>query len=152
MAENSTIILTNENEDNQIKIDLRVLEVILGIAATKVDGVYEMRGTLASNINKLFGRENHGKGVDLKVVDNELLADVYAYFKSGVKIPKVALELQKKLQTQLEQMTDLKLKEINIHVVGLYSSKEDEQTNPGSLFSNSEEETDEQALTKEQLD
>ena len=152
MAENSTIILTNENEYNQIKIDLRVLEVILGIAATKVDGVYEMRGTLASNINKLFGRENHGKGVDLKVVDNELLADVYAYFKSGVNIPKVALELQKKLQTQLEQMTDLKLKEINIHVVGLYSSKEEEQANPGSLFSNSEEETDEQALTKEQLD
>ncbi|APT17940.1 hypothetical protein FC62_GL000031 [Amylolactobacillus amylotrophicus DSM 20534] len=152
MAENSTIILTNENEDNQIKIDLRVLEVILGIAATKVDGVYEMRGTLANNINKLFGRENHGKGVDLKVVDNELLADVYAYFKSGVNIPKVALELQKKLQTQLEQMTDLKLKEINIHVVGLYSIKEEEQANPGSLFSNSEEETDEQALTKEQLD
>ena len=95
MAENSTIILTNENEDNQIKIDLRVLEVILGIAATKVDGVYEMRGTLASNINRLLGRENHGKGVDLKVVDNELLADVYAYFTNGVNIPKVALELQK---------------------------------------------------------
>lgn len=151
MAENSTIILTNENEDNQIKIDLRVLEVILGIAATKVDGVYEMRGTLASNINKLFGRENHGKGVDLKVVDNELLADVYAYFTNGVNIPKVALELQKKLQTQLNQMTDLKLKEINIHVVGLYSSKGEEQTSSSSLFSD-DAANDNEEVSKEQLD
>lgn len=139
MAETSTILLTNENDQNQIKIDLNVLEVILGIAATKVEGVYEMRGTLASNVNRIFGRNNQGKGVDLKVVDGKLIVDVYAYFNNGVSVPTVALELQKKLRNQLMQMTDLNLDEVNVHVVGLYSPKEDDQVNPETLFADEEE-------------
>lgn len=149
MTDNSTIILTKENDDNQIKINLSVLEVILGIAATKVDGVFEMRGTLAGGVNKFFGRSNRGKGVDLKVVDNKLSADVYAYFDNGVNVPKVALELQKKLEIQLKQMTDLSLDQINIHVVGLYSPKDEEQVDPNNLFKDTEPVV---AESKEQID
>lgn len=135
MADSSTIVLTGDNSQNQIKIDLNVLEVILGIAAVKVDGVYEMRGTLSSTVNQLFGRNNKGKGVDLKVVDDKLVANVYAYFNQDVSVPKVALALQQKLRDQLVQMTDLKLDEINVHVVGLYAPKVAKQTASGSIFS-----------------
>ncbi len=147
MNDSSTILLTNETDSNQIKINLNVLEVILGIAASKVDGVFEMRGTLTSSINSLFARSNRGKGVVLKVADNKLDADVYAYFNSGVNVPKVALDLQKKLQVQLKQMTDLSLNEINIHVVGLYSPKDEEQVDPDNLFTTDDSTTD----SKEQL-
>lgn len=136
MADSSTIVLTGDNTENQIKIDLNVLEVILGIAAVKVEGVYEMRGTLSSTINQLFGRNNKGKGVDLKVVDDRLVANIYAYFDQDVSVPKVALALQQKLRDQLLQMTNLKLDEINVHVVGLYSPKVVKQSDAGSLFDN----------------
>ena len=44
MADNSTILLSSNDKGDETRVDLGVLEVILGIAARKVDGVSEMRG------------------------------------------------------------------------------------------------------------
>ncbi|GHV97245.1 alkaline-shock protein [Lactobacillus nasalidis] len=120
MADNSTIVLSGNDEGDQIKIDLQVLEVILGISAQKVDGVAGMRGGLKSGFNRVFGREDRGKGVDVSVdADAQLTADVYVYLKYGVNVPTVAGKIQQALQQQLTQMTDMNLKSINVHVVGL---------------------------------
>lgn len=123
MSDNSTILLSND-EGNTIKIDLSVLETILGMAAQQVDGVVGMRGSLRSNLSTLLGREDHGKGVSLNVDDNNILSgDVYVYLQYGMNIPQVAGKLQKQLIAQLRQMTDLRLSEINVHVVGLLDEK-----------------------------
>lgn len=53
-----------------------------------------MRGTLTNSINQWFGRENRGKGVNLTVEDDKLIADVYVYLNYGVSVPKVALAMQ----------------------------------------------------------
>lgn len=124
MADNSTILLSSNEKGDETRVDLSVLEVILGIAARKVDGVSEMRGSLKTGIDRLFGRTNRGKGVSLKADDDNLTADVYVYLDYGVNVPQVSMELQKKLTLQLEQMTNLKLESINIHVVGLISEEE----------------------------
>lgn len=125
MADNSTILLSNNSKGDETRVDLSVLEVILGIAAKELDGVSEMRGSLKTGINSFFGRTNRGKGVNLKVEDDKLIADVYAYFDYGVNVPKLAVDLQKKLTLELAQMTDLKLEEININVVGLIPKEEE---------------------------
>lgn len=120
MADNSTIVLDGKKDDEQIKIDLHVLEVILAIAAEKVDGVAAMRGNIKSGLNWVLGRENRGKGVNVNVdKDGKLIADVYVYLNSGVNVPKVAAKMQKALKTQIKQMTDLDLMVTNIHIVGL---------------------------------
>lgn len=120
MADNSTIVLSGNDEGDQIKIDLQVLEVILGISAQKVDGVAGMRGGLKSGLSRVFGREDRGKGVAVSVdEDGELTADVYVYLKYGVNVPAVAGKIQEALKQQLTQMTDMNLKSIDVHVVGL---------------------------------
>ncbi len=120
MADNSTIVLSGNDEGDQIKIDLQVLEVILGISAQKVDGVAGMRGGLKSGLSRVFGREDRGKGVAVSVdEDGELTADVYVYLKYGVNVPAVAGKIQEALKQQLAQMTDMNLKSIDVHVVGL---------------------------------
>lgn len=128
MADNSTILLSSNDKGDETRVDLGVLEVILGIAARKVDGVSEMRGTLKTGINTLLGRSNQGKGVSLSVEDDKLTADVYAYLDYGVNVPKVCVELQKNLTLQLKQMTDLDLTQINVHVVGLVSETEETES------------------------
>lgn len=129
MADSSKILLSGEENGEQIKIDPSVLEVILGIAAEKVDGVVGMRGSLTSSIKHVLGRDNRGKGVNVSVdSDSKLIADVYVYLEAGVNVPSVAMNLQKVLKAQLIQMTSLDLKEINIHVVGLVFP-EDEEVN-----------------------
>lgn len=120
MADNSTIVLSGNDEGDQIKIDLQVLEVILGISAQKVDGVAGMRGGLKSGLSRVFGREDRGKGVAVSVdEDGELTANVYVYLKYGVNVPAVAGKIQEALKQQLTQMTDMNLKSIDVHVVGL---------------------------------
>ncbi|MCZ3621410.1 Asp23/Gls24 family envelope stress response protein [Lactobacillus mulieris] len=120
MADSSTILLTSNQTGDEIKIDLSVLEVILAIAAEKVDGVAAMRGSLKSGLNWVLGRQDRGKGVAVSVdQDHKIIADVYAYFDAGVNVPKVAAKIQEKLAGQLSQMTDLTLTTVNVHVVGL---------------------------------
>ncbi len=120
MADNSTIVLSGNDEGDQIKIDLQVLEVIMGISAQKVDGVAGMRAGLKSGLSRVFGREDRGKGVAVSVdEDGELTADVYVYLKYGVNVPAVAGKIQEALKQQLTQMTDMNLKSIDVHVVGL---------------------------------
>ena len=61
-----------------------------------------------------------GKGVAVSVdEDGELTADVYVYLKYGVNVPAVAGKIQEALKQQLTQMTDMNLKSIDVHVVGL---------------------------------
>ncbi|KRL63963.1 Asp23/Gls24 family envelope stress response protein [Lactobacillus psittaci] len=128
MAESSTILLTSNDAGDEIKIDLSVLEIILAIAAQKVDGVAAMRGSLKSGLNWVLGREDRGKGVAVSVDhDQNLVADVYSYFDSGVNVPQVAAKIQASLSKQITQMTDLKLSQINIHVVGLVFPEEKAQ-------------------------
>ncbi|KRO18572.1 Asp23/Gls24 family envelope stress response protein [Lacticaseibacillus saniviri] len=144
MAEETNIILANRTDaQGTIEIVPEVLEVILGIAAVQVEGVYQMRGTLTNSINQWFGRENRGKGVNLTVEDDKLIADVYVYLNYGVSVPKVALAMQNSLQEQLLYMTDLTLSEVNVHVVGVIPEKAD-RIAPEDLFKDDDETEDDE--------
>ena len=143
MADNSTIVLSGSDDGDQIKIDLTVLEVILGISAKKVDGVAGMRGGLKSGLNWVLGREDRGKGVSVTVDENgDLTADVYVYLKYGVNVPSVAAKIQEALKQQLAQMTDMNLKSINVHVVGLVFPEDEHnfEDDDQPLFPDQEEE------------
>ncbi|KRL61511.1 Asp23/Gls24 family envelope stress response protein [Latilactobacillus fuchuensis] len=136
MAEETNIVLdAQENSLGKIQMAPEVVEVILGIAAGQIEGVHQMRGTLSSSINELFGRSNHGKGVTLKVIEGKVNADVYVYLNYGVSVPKVALAMQEALKEQLLFMTDLELAEVNVHVVGVVTEKPQNIIDPDDLFS-----------------
>ncbi|WP_125761057.1 Asp23/Gls24 family envelope stress response protein [Companilactobacillus hulinensis] len=126
MAEQKYVSLQQDSGKvkGNVEISHQVIEILLGIATNQVEGVYEMRGTLSNRIDSLFGIINHGKGVDVVFDDDKISADVFVYLEYGVSIPKVSLEIQKSAIEQLEFMTDLALKEINVHVVGLIAKKE----------------------------
>lgn len=141
MAENKNLVLDNQNQEvsGEIVIAPEVLEIIVGIAASKVDGVYAMRGNLASNVTELFGGSVHDKGVTLKNSDGEIKIDLYCYLEYGISVPKVALDMQEKVRQQVLYMTDLELAEVNVHVVGVVPEKTT-MPNLDDLFGSEEEE------------
>ncbi|MFL2100127.1 Asp23/Gls24 family envelope stress response protein [Desemzia sp. FAM 23991] len=124
MAQES-ILAVNDTKGSlgEIEVAPEVIEVISGIAANEVDGVYAMHGKLASGVTELFGRVNHKKGVHLTQDEEGLKVDIYCYFKYGVSVPSVALEIQSKVRDQLLQMTDIELNEVNVHIVGIVPEK-----------------------------
>ena len=64
-----------------------------------------------------------GRGVYLKNVDEELTADIYLYLEYGVKVPKVAVAIQKAVKDAVRNMADVELTAINIHVAGIVPDK-----------------------------
>ncbi|MGC6767224.1 Asp23/Gls24 family envelope stress response protein [Enterococcus sp. LJL51] len=124
MADEKNLIINNTSDAlGEIVIAPEVIEVIIGIATSKVDGVYGMRGTFANNVNEFLGRAAHGKGVYLNNDEDGLKVDIYCYLNYGVSVPKVALEMQERVKQQVLFMTDIDLAEVNIHVVAVVPEK-----------------------------
>lgn len=64
-----------------------------------------------------------GRGVYLKESNEELTADIYLYLEYGVKVPKVALAIQKAVKDAVRDMADVELAAVNIHVAGIVPDK-----------------------------
>lgn len=135
MAEESKIVLSSEDKSlGTIQISPRVLEIIAGIAASEIDGVSKMYGSFANSVSELLGRSDRRRGVKLSSNDEKLSLDVDVYVEYGVSVPKVAAMIQDKVKQQITLMTDLKVKEVNVHIKGIVTSKEDRQVDPNDLF------------------
>lgn len=123
MTDEKNLVINTKDSLGEIVIAPEVIEVIIGIAASKVDGVYGMRGTFANNVTEFLGRAAHGKGVYLRTEEEGLKVDIYCYLNYGISVPKVALEMQDRVKQQVLFMTDIDLIEVNIHVVAVVPEK-----------------------------
>ncbi|MFC6278755.1 Asp23/Gls24 family envelope stress response protein [Streptococcus moroccensis] len=112
--------MTMENLGD-IVIAPRVLEVITGIAAAKVDGVYALRNKAVSDG---LVKTNKGRGVYLHTdEEGNITADIYVYMQYGVSVPSVAMEIQKAVRSAVLNYADVEIAEANIHVIGIASDK-----------------------------
>lgn len=135
MAENNNIVIESKEATlGQIEIAPEVIEVIIGIAASQVDGVYSMRGSLANSVNELFGRKSRGKGVKLGQSMETLTVEIYVFLNYGVSVPKVASEIQEKIKQQLLFMTGLELATVDVYVQGVVPEKQVSTVDPNNLF------------------
>lgn len=106
-----------KTELGRIEIAPEVIEVITGLAAAEVEGVAHMSGGFVGDIAERLGRKNLAKGVKVEVGKKEAAVDVYIIVKYGYKIPEVARNIQENVQNAIENMTGLKVIEVNVHIV-----------------------------------
>ncbi|MCG8539757.1 MAG: Asp23/Gls24 family envelope stress response protein, partial [Clostridia bacterium] len=62
-------------EYGQVKISDEVVATIAGLAASEVEGIWDMSGGLAGNLSDLLGRKNLAKGVKVEVGEEEAVID-----------------------------------------------------------------------------
>lgn len=112
--------MTTENL-GEIVISPRVLEVITGIAATKVDGVHSLRNKAVTDS---LSKKSLGRGVYLKnEEDYTVAADIYVYLQYGVNVPAVSIAIQQAVKTAVYDMAEVKISSVNIHVEGIVPEK-----------------------------
>ncbi|REB10059.1 Asp23/Gls24 family envelope stress response protein [Sporosarcina sp. BI001-red] len=125
MAEktNSFIEANSSASESLGRIELapEVLEVIIGIATSEVQGIAMTSGNFATGVAERFGKVMHGKGVKTNWVDNKLIIDVFCIAEDGQLIPKVAANVQKKIEEAVYHMTSIEVGEVNVHVTGIRS-------------------------------
>ena len=108
------------NEDNTIRIADDVVAVIAGVAVSEIPGVYGMAGGFAGGITEvLSGKKNLSKGIKVEVGEKDTKIDVNIIVEYGTRIPDIAYEIQNRVKKAVENMTGLKVLEVNVHVQGV---------------------------------
>ncbi len=119
----------NTEQENTVKIADDVVQMIAGVAAGEVDGVYAMGNSIASGIAELLGaKKNVSRGVKADIRGNEVLIDVHVIVCYGARIPDVAWNIQERVKDAVETMTGLTVLKVNIHIDGINVEKETEPT------------------------
>ena len=140
MAEDSKIILSSEDQSlGTIEVAPRVVEIIAGVAASEIDGVSKMYGSLANSFGELLGRSDQRRGVKLTSQNDNLTIDIDIYIDYGVSVPKLATKIQDRVKQQVTLMTDLNVSEVNIHVKGIVQKKEEQTVDPDDIFGEHED-------------
>ena len=107
-------------ENEGVKISNDVIAVIAGVAVSEVQGVASMSGGFAGGISEvLSGKKNLAKGIKVEAGEKEAKIDVNIVVEYGTRIPDVAFEIQNRVKKAVENMTGLKVEEVNVHVQGV---------------------------------
>ena len=115
-----------EGTNDGIKIANDVIAVIAGVAVSEVPGVASMSGGFAGGISEvLSGKKNLSKGIKVDAGEKEVKIDVNIIVEYGSRIPDVAFEIQNRVKKSVENMTGLKVSEVNVHVQGVRTEKEE---------------------------
>ena len=122
-VENGEVVELNEEikaENEGIQISSDVVAVIAGVAVSEVQGVSGMSGGFAGGITEvLSGKKNLAKGIKVEINEDTAKIDVNIIVEYGSRIPDVAFEIQNRVKKSVENMTGLKVEEVNVHVQGV---------------------------------
>ncbi len=145
MEENNQEVVENLEEipvegNDTIKIANEAVATYAGIAVSEVSGVYSMAGGFASGITEtISGKKNLSKGIKVEVGEKDAKIDVNIIVEYGARIPEVAFEIQTRVKKAVENMTGLKVLEVNVHVQGVHAiTEKDKEENEENEENNNE--------------
>lgn len=117
-----------EHGENNIKIPDEVIAVCAVNATLKTEGIASMDGGISNAISKNFlGKELLAKGTKVSQTEDGVEIDVHIIVKYHTRIPAVAWEIQENVKKEVQSMTELKVKAVNIHVQGVEIPSEDKK-------------------------
>lgn len=130
----------NNNAESTIKIADDVVAVIAGVAVSEVQGVASMAGGFAGGITEvLSGKKNLSKGIKVEVGEKDTKIDVNIIVEYGTRIPDIAFEIQNRVKKAVENMTGLKVLEVNVHVQGVNTDVDSDKSETENNSENNSE-------------
>ncbi len=103
-------------ENGTINISDEVIAIITSIAVTEVEGVHGFHGGFANDFAEKLGFKGSKKGVGIRVDDNEVFVTLHLVMEYGQNISKVAMKVQSKVKTVVEEMTELTVKTVDVFI------------------------------------
>lgn len=119
---------TNKEHEHSVKISDEVIAVCAVNATLKTEGVAKLAGGISNALSKNFlGKELLAKGIKVNQTEDGVEIDVHIKVKYHAKIPAVAWDIQENVKREVQSMTDLDVKAVNIHVQGVEIPSEDKK-------------------------
>ena len=108
-----------ENNRGEIIIADEVIAVITGLAAMEVEGVASLAGNATRELISKIGIKTLSKGVKVDVLEDVVTIEAALNLKYGFNIKTVSEKVQEKVKAAVENMTGLKVADVNIRVAGI---------------------------------
>ncbi len=109
-----------KNDMGTIFISEEVLLKVVGYAALECYGIVAMSSKRAKDgLVEWLGRENLSRGVQVRMVDNQLDVDLFIVVEYGISVAEVCKTIVEVVRYKLESMTGVKVRSVNINVEGI---------------------------------
>lgn len=114
-----TVVLKDEENVGAVQIADDVVAMIASLAATEVEGVSAMAGTITNELMSKVGMKKLTKGVRVMVLDGSVVVDLAVTMEYGYNIPATCQKVQTKVKNAIENMTGLTCNDVNIRIAGV---------------------------------
>ena len=109
---------------SEVRIANEVIANIACMAATEVKGVAFLSDNVITNeIIGRFGIKKLAKGIKIEIDDGSVFCEMSVCIEYGYSIPEVSSRIQERVSTAINDMTGLKVEEVNVHIVGINIAK-----------------------------
>ena len=115
----ATLVLKIDGDRGEVRIADEVVAIIAGMAATDVRGVASMAGNIKNELVSMMGMKTLSKGVKVEVTDTDVKVDLALNLEFEANILKVSGIVQDKVKAAIENMTGMKVSEVNVRVAGI---------------------------------
>lgn len=133
----------------KLLIDEGVVEKISSLAAQKIDGIIDMKGSVFSMIQEGLGGNDRKKGVNADVMDeNNAKVDLSVILEYGKSATDVFEQLKDVIAKDVNEMTGLNVVEMTVNVVDVMDEEEFNQKRGITSSNNSDDSKDGGASSK----
>lgn len=127
-AESGALVMKEDLGNTTIRP--HVVAKIAGLAIREVAGVHGLvpfgTGQAITNLARsVTGAEHRDLGVSVEVGLVEAAVDARIVSDYGASIPRIATDVRRNVAQRIEEMTGLKLKELNLEIVDLWFDDEE---------------------------
>ena len=116
--ENGTV-LKKEERVGVVQIADNVVAMIASLAATEVEGVSCLAGSITNELISKIGAKKLNKSVRVMVSERNVKVDLALIMEYGYGIPITCHQVQVKVKAAIENMTGLSCRDVNIRIAGV---------------------------------
>jgi len=114
------VLSESRTELGTIAIGHEVVATLAGAAAMEGYGLVGMASRrITDGFVELLGRENWGRGVEVKLDKDKAYITLHIIVSYGVRISEVARNVMERVKYAVEEITGLKVARVNVYVQGV---------------------------------
>jgi len=108
----------------KVTCNKQILLSIINLAAKEIAGVDSLCENFSSGLKKLFSN-NMSEGVKVEYTNDGVNVDLYLNIEYGYNVSDVSHRVQENVKNSISSMIDVKLNNINVHIMGVVFKEED---------------------------
>jgi len=112
--------MSEEGRLGRIEVSPAAIAGLAAAAVLECYGVVGMsRRTLRDGLAEILRHENCRRGVQVRIVDQQIVIDLHVVLEYGVRISEVAHNVMENVKFRVEKVLGVPIDEVNVHVQGL---------------------------------